>query len=312
MCARTMTPMPDAPTSRFGRRAAAALGAVVLAGAGTLAVVWLGDSPEPPPPTTTTTPSTTTTTTTIPAPDPGVAMLATAAVPQVAVHVELPPEAVVATLDQPTIPKTPRELWPAFTPERAGAPAIPNPREQVAGRHSVDGGWLFSNPTSFGNATTFLVTEQRGDWLRVMVPVRPHQTEGWIKASDVTVSTTSYRIEVSVGERKLRLWDRTTLVVEAPVAVGADRSPTPTGRFFVTDSLQRSGGSYGTGILALSAYSQALDWFDDGVPVIALHGTNRPDLLGQAVSNGCVRMENATIDLLRGTVPLGTPVDLVP
>jgi lipoprotein-anchoring transpeptidase ErfK/SrfK len=182
----------------------------------------------------------------------------------------------------------------------------------VAGRYAVTDGWVFSNPTSFGDPATFLVTEQRGDWLRVAIPVRPHTTEGWIHRSQVTLSTTAYRIEVSLAARHVRLYDGTTMVTEAPVVIGKDTSPTPTGRFFVTDHVSKSGGSYGTGILALSAYSQALDRFSDGVPVIALHGTNHPELVGQAVSNGCVRMENATIDLLRATVPLGTPVDIIP
>jgi lipoprotein-anchoring transpeptidase ErfK/SrfK len=303
--------MPAAPSVPFGRRAAVAVAAVVLAGGGTLAVIALGSDDPPPPAPTTTTSTTTSTTTTVPAPDPGVAVIATAAVPELPIHLELPPDGAVATMEQPLVAKTVRDQWPPFTPERPGAPAIPNESEPVAGRHAVQGGWVFSNPTSFGDPATFLVTEQRGDWLRVVVPVRPHQTEGWVRASDVTVSTTTYRIQVSIGERKVRLWDRTKLVAEAPVVVGASTSPTPTGRFFVTDSITKSGGSYGTGILALSAYSQALDHFDDGVPVIALHGTNHPELMGQARSNGCVRMENATIDLLRATVPLGTPVDLV-
>jgi lipoprotein-anchoring transpeptidase ErfK/SrfK len=64
--------------------------------------------------------------------------------------------------------------------------------------------------------------------------------------------------------------------------------------------------------LAVSAYSETLDVFDNGVPVIALHGTSRPDLLGQAVSNGCIRVPNDVIQQLADTVPQGTPVYLRP
>jgi lipoprotein-anchoring transpeptidase ErfK/SrfK len=53
-----------------------------------------------------------------------------------------------------------------------------------------------------------------------------------------------------------------------------------------------------------------MDRFSSGVPAIALHGTNRPDLLGSAASNGCVRMDDTTINLLRSTLPMGTPVDI--
>ena len=40
----------------------------------------------------------------------------------------------------------------------------------------------------------------------------------------------------------------------------------------------------------------------------ALHGTNRPETVGQAVSHGCVRLRNEDIARLYEIVPVGTPV----
>jgi hypothetical protein len=40
----------------------------------------------------------------------------------------------------------------------------------------------------------------------------------------------------------------------------------------------------------------------------ALHGTNRPETVGQAVSHGCVRLRNEDIAKLYEMVPVGTPV----
>lgn len=40
----------------------------------------------------------------------------------------------------------------------------------------------------------------------------------------------------------------------------------------------------------------------------ALHGTNAPTSIGQAVSHGCVRLRNEDIDYLYGIVATGTPV----
>ena len=40
----------------------------------------------------------------------------------------------------------------------------------------------------------------------------------------------------------------------------------------------------------------------------ALHGTNNPASIGQAVSHGCVRLRNEDIEQLYNMVPLGTPV----
>jgi lipoprotein-anchoring transpeptidase ErfK/SrfK len=41
---------------------------------------------------------------------------------------------------------------------------------------------------------------------------------------------------------------------------------------------------------------------------IALHGTSRPELLGQNVSHGCIRMTNEAARMLYHAVDVGTPV----
>ena len=41
---------------------------------------------------------------------------------------------------------------------------------------------------------------------------------------------------------------------------------------------------------------------------IAVHGTNRPELLGQDVSHGCIRMSNEAVRYLYHQVEIGTPV----
>ena len=58
-----------------------------------------------------------------------------------------------------------------------------------------------------------------------------------------------------------------------------------------------------------SAYSKLSDWPGGGI--VGVHGTPWPNLLGQAVSSGCVRLHNRDITFLRPRVPLGTPVKIV-
>jgi lipoprotein-anchoring transpeptidase ErfK/SrfK len=41
---------------------------------------------------------------------------------------------------------------------------------------------------------------------------------------------------------------------------------------------------------------------------IAVHGTNKPELLGQNVSHGCIRMTNEAVRVLYHEVDVGTPV----
>ena len=44
---------------------------------------------------------------------------------------------------------------------------------------------------------------------------------------------------------------------------------------------------------------------------LAIHGTNRPELLGQRVSHGCIRLSNAAAERLFNNVQIGTPVVIV-
>lgn len=252
--------------------------------------------------------TTTTTTTTVPVTTREDVVVATAKNPTVNVLAAEPLEWATAT---------PVEVFAAERPEasQATVPArdpLPRPDYPIQGRYATQTGWTFSNPTSLGDPFVMLVTERRGDWLKVQVPVRPNGTEGWVNASEVNVSDHAQRIELRLAERTLRFYEGDELVLETPVVIGKDETRTPTGRFYVTDTVAQSdpGGVYGPLALATSAYSEQIDVFDDGVPVIALHGTNQPDLMGQAVSNGCVRMPNDVVTRIGAQIQLGTPVDI--
>ena len=79
----------------------------------------------------------------------------------------------------------------------------------------------------------------------------------------------------------------------------------------MNDLVQKfEGSAYGPWILSLSGFSEALETFGGGVPVIAIHGTNRPELIGGAHSNGCIRIPNDVVTFLAETVPMGTPVEI--
>ena len=173
-------------------------------------------------------------------------------------------------------------------------------------------GWGISNPTYFGSPLKLRVVQRSddGEWLRVQLPVRPNHTTGWIPASQATLSSTSMSVRVDLTTKTMHVWDGSTLVLETQTTIGAPGTPTPLGTFFVNDHVAGS-GSYGPHILSLSAYSESLETFNGGVPVIAIHGTNRPDLIDGAHSNGCVRVTNDIVTQLKGMLPVGTPVQIV-
>jgi len=171
----------------------------------------------------------------------------------------------------------------------------------------------FSRRGSFGEPRVFLVREAKGRWLRVLLPMRPNEAEGWISSGDVQLSRHRFRVRVDLSDRRLTTFRGQEVVLRGSVSIGRQESPTPSGLFFTT-VLARApnpSGPYGPLALGLSGYSEVYTEFQGGNGQIAIHGTNAPALIGQAVSAGCVRMRNDDIMQLARFLPLGTPVRII-
>ncbi len=144
---------------------------------------------------------------------------------------------------------------------------------------------------------------------KVQLPVPPNGHSGWISASAVRVFGVDSRIVVELSERRLVAYRNGEQVLSARVAIGSPQSPTPVGRYFINERwlLANGNGPFGIAALGISAHSNVLrDWVQGGP--IALHGTNEPASIGQAVSHGCVRLSNADMRKLLPFAPVGTPV----
>ncbi|HEU0129452.1 MAG TPA: L,D-transpeptidase family protein [Mycobacteriales bacterium] len=170
-----------------------------------------------------------------------------------------------------------------------------------------------SNPTIEGQQLTVLVVERRGAWLRVQLPVRPNGSTGWVRAAEVAPYTAPFRIQVELCAKRLTVYRGGRAVWQRPVAVGAPRTPTPTGSFYVDFvTPMRYGGAYGPFLLSVAGFSNVLHQFGNGgIGQIGIHGTNRPSSIGTAASHGCVRLRNADLLQLVKLVPPGTPVTIV-
>jgi lipoprotein-anchoring transpeptidase ErfK/SrfK len=158
---------------------------------------------------------------------------------------------------------------------------------------------------------TLLAFDQYQDWLHVYLPTRPNSSTGWVKASDVTVSTPlEWQIRVSLADHHLWLLHNGVVDFDTGTAIGSEQYPTPTGTFYITDPVDLHATpnlGYGVFALGLSGHSDVLTEFGGGDGQIAIHGTNNPGDIGQDVSHGCVRVVNDAIERL-STLPLGTPV----
>lgn len=106
---------------------------------------------------------------------------------------------------------------------------------------------------------------------------------------------------VDTVRRQLYHYLGDNLVTTYPVAVGKPSTPTPTGEYQVVYKMVNPGGVLGT------------RWMGLNIPNgnYGIHGTNNPDSIGRAVSNGCIRMHNDHVEELFPRVNLGTPVRII-
>jgi lipoprotein-anchoring transpeptidase ErfK/SrfK len=172
-----------------------------------------------------------------------------------------------------------------------------------------------SAKTDYLQPRTLLVVGEQGDWLKVLLPIRPNGSTGWIRRSDVILSTTPYQIRVDLSEHRLVLLKDGKEVLSSSTVNGAPRTPTPPGTYYITDPVDlraNPNGPYGAYALGISGFSEVLFEFNGGPGQLAIHGTPTPQDMGSDISNGCIRVPNDVIVEIARQVPLGTPVIITP
>jgi L,D-transpeptidase catalytic domain len=146
-------------------------------------------------------------------------------------------------------------------------------------------------------------------WIRVRIPALPNNTTGWVRRSTLGgYGVVRTRLLVDLSDRRLTLFRGGKEIFRAPIGIGAEEFPTPTGDFYVRNKLTRYRNAfYGPLAFGTSARSETLtDWPDGGF--VGIHGTNQPELIPGRVSHGCIRLRNAAILRLGRLLPIGTPL----
>jgi L,D-transpeptidase ErfK/SrfK len=127
-------------------------------------------------------------------------------------------------------------------------------------------------------------------------------------------------------ERRLEMMrdDAATPLESFPIAIGRAGHETPIGRFHVEEMIEHPdfdqidpndrwhvlkrippgpGNPLGERWIG---FALGYGW------VVGIHGTPQPELLGQAVSGGCIRMRNVDVIRVYESVKVGTPVIVYP
>lgn len=154
-------------------------------------------------------------------------------------------------------------------------------------------------------------------WLRVRLPGRtlggrPPPRSGWISAANTLISTTAWHIVVDLGARRVRVYRNGRRVRNYSAIVGKPSTPSPTGEYFVEESVKvpadQPGGPFA---LATSDRSNVLQEFDGGPGQIALHGLDGlGGQLGTAASHGCIRLADSAISWLAERINPGVPITI--
>jgi lipoprotein-anchoring transpeptidase ErfK/SrfK len=186
-----------------------------------------------------------------------------------------------------------------------GSPAPGAPSNMI-----VPGDW-------YGYPSVLPIIATKPNWVEVRLAQRPNGSTAWVPQSDVSISTTPYRIVVNLSTEHLTVYRLGQEIDNFPAGIGTPDDPTVTGQFFVTMLAAAPNPGYGPFVLVTSAHSDAItDWQASGDAIIAIHGpiTTYDDeqigTTGAAISHGCIRLHDADLAQL-DPIPPGSPVDII-
>jgi lipoprotein-anchoring transpeptidase ErfK/SrfK len=209
-------------------------------------------------------------------------------------------------------PPTARDSWTADVLAPVVARAAPNGRAEpvaaLAPVAPINGGMTVLAVDAVRRATG----PDGRLWARLLLPVRPNGTLGWVPADVLRFRRTRLRITIDQSDRRLTLFRSGRAVLRAPVAIGKPATPTPNGRFAVAELIRTNepGAFLGPVVFALTAHSETLNEFAGGDGRVAVHGTSLPGLIGTRASHGCIRLRNRDAVRLLRVVRPGVPVTI--
>lgn len=168
--------------------------------------------------------------------------------------------------------------------------------------------------TEFKSPRVVAVVGRRDGWLRIITSELPNGERAWIDERATEGGVTRFRIRVDLSGRRIDIVKDGRVLRRIRAAVGEHGTPTPTGRFAITDKVPFTdrGSPYGCCALALTAHQPDTpsDW--RGGDRIAIHATPARKSIGQSVTLGCMRVPTSDARWLMRQIPLGTQVLIRP
>jgi lipoprotein-anchoring transpeptidase ErfK/SrfK len=161
----------------------------------------------------------------------------------------------------------------------------------------------------FSTVAWVLQVSANGRFGRVPIPYTSRPKTGWISLKGLRRLHTPYVVYADLSRHLITVRKLGRIVLRTHAATGAPRSPTPPGRYFVTDRVPfNPRGPLGAFAFGISGIQTRLPPGWGGGNQLAIHGTNNPGSIGRSVSAGCLRVSRAALERLKRILILGTPV----
>lgn len=212
-----------------------------------------------------------------------------------------------ATSEPPAERSKPRPALVAHIPSDLPITAHPG-RGEVIGTMPA-GSKYFGEPLQ----TPILDTRSNDRFGKVTLPFSGQRGTGWIRIAGMELGRNPYSVRADLSRHVVRVMRLDKEIMRFPAATGSPSSPTPVGRYFVTDRVEIApGGSFGSYAFGLSGIQTRLPAGWTGGDQLAIHGTNDPSSIGTSASAGCLRVSERALDRLQPLLTLGTPVIVEP
>jgi lipoprotein-anchoring transpeptidase ErfK/SrfK len=170
---------------------------------------------------------------------------------------------------------------------------------------------LYSKYMQVQTTAWVLETTDNGQWGRVVIPWADNNKTGWIKLEGEQITTTNIAILIDRSDQLLSVIKNGELLMKLPAGMGSPASPTPLGKFYVSERVNNPGGAYGAYAFGLSGIqtNPPVGW--TGPAQMAFHGTNIPASISKDMSAGCPHLSTDSLMKLVPLIKLGTPVTIV-
>ena len=169
--------------------------------------------------------------------------------------------------------------------------------------------------TEFGSPQALSVLQRKEGWLGVSTTALRNDRLGWIDPGSEALryERTPVELRADLSRRELAVFSKGRAIRRMRVTIGGNASPTPVGRFAVTDKLPGADicSYYGCCVLAISGRQPNLPPGWEGGDLLAIHGG--PNwAIGSKLSAGCLHAREADLHWLMRRVDLGTPIVIHP